>query len=920
MALPRGTTFRFVLLVAAVLAAEIDYSFVLAPPGVLALAGATNRCMDSPHMQAVGSLAQDGGQIELPYMAHQTALGERCVAVVGLNHLWWMLGMLGLLVTATAVFFLCAPWWKIRRGGLVPLPSDGASDGLPRTGLRAELDGLVAEAGLDRPPVFLLDPLNPGVNGLAFGRFGRYYVRLDAGLVLLRGTDPQAFRAIVRHELAHLSNRDVNQTYLAVALWRGFLTTVLVSGLMALADPRLTGDPLSFGTAKSFGLPILAVTALVYAVRGAVLRSRELHADARAAALDPDTALTRVLSDAGASRGGVLGWAAVLTGRHPTPAARRAAIADPARLLRTGFWEAAAAGASIGVAYSVVVFCFGMLYLVSPLTAERAPAAVLAVPVAAVLALTGWRVVAAGTSARGAVLLPAAGLATGMIAGDVAAHALQTANWLLGVLVTGVLLGALHLWIVGCAAAWRPLVRGPSLLWAWALTALTALPVVAAVFVAVLAQAQTWSVADSQAQQHYAQAAAVGWRGPYWLWQVLLLVSNMGTATEMLVFSAAILVWAVPLAGWVWSRPIQVERTAAVRSYEDDRAAAFDASPAIGRAMRVGLMGGIACCGGVVCLQAVLHTVFSAAIRATDGFETLAAYWYLALVLLAGAVVSALLAVTVRHGVLLGMFAAFVTVSLGALGVIGDTRLGGCVTVLALMPNSCSAPEADSTTAFVLSLLVIDGAAVALIAGTLAAGARAALMRRTRHGGASPNTQIPPADGSRLPRPRVIAATAVVSAALVALTVTTRPVPTDLAQAAAHGNPTVPDPKQAANDWLTAGGSELFDAVLADSQRLATDVNSRSVQPNANRHACSVLQQDVAAGLAFAPVPEPAAQQQWARMLTQYQAAVRECSNHASAVHTSAFVSAFNDALAAGNEFAQRINTVAGLATPAAGP
>jgi hypothetical protein len=154
----------------------------------------------------------------------------------------------------------------------------------------------------------------------------------------------------------------------------------------------------------------------------------------------------------------------------------------------------------------------------------------------------------------------------------------------------------------------------------------------------------------------------------------------------------------------------------------------------------------------------------------------------------------------------------------------------------------------------------------------------------------------------------------------VALTVTTRPVPTDLAQAAAQGDPAVPYPKQAVNDWLEAGGSDLSNAIQADSQRLATDVNNRSVQPNANRHTCSVLQQDTAGGLAYAPVPDPAARQQWTRMLTQYQAAARECENHASAIHTSAFVNAFNDALAAGQEFAQRVNTVMGLATPAAGP
>ena len=47
-------------------------------------------------------------------------------------------------------------------------------------------------------------------------------------MVALAYTDPEAVRAIVLHELSHIRNRDVDQTYFTMALWYAFLLVAVI--------------------------------------------------------------------------------------------------------------------------------------------------------------------------------------------------------------------------------------------------------------------------------------------------------------------------------------------------------------------------------------------------------------------------------------------------------------------------------------------------------------------------------------------------------------------------------------------------------------------------------------------------------------------------------------------------------------------
>ncbi len=129
----------------------------------------------------------------------------------------WTLRALGVLVVVAFALYLAMPRWKLWRRRLEPLTAEDAPEVVARL---AELSG---EAGLKTPPQFVWNPLNRAAGGLAFGRAGRRYVALGGGLVTTSYTDPDAFRAVVLHELGHLRNRDVDKTYFTMTLWYSFL-------------------------------------------------------------------------------------------------------------------------------------------------------------------------------------------------------------------------------------------------------------------------------------------------------------------------------------------------------------------------------------------------------------------------------------------------------------------------------------------------------------------------------------------------------------------------------------------------------------------------------------------------------------------------------------------------------------------------
>ncbi|MBF6166417.1 M48 family metalloprotease [Streptomyces gardneri] len=137
--------------------------------------------------------------------------------------LWWTAAVL----IVALVIYRIGPLWA-RRTALGTIP----------TQLRATVDDLVEIAGLtSRPPRFVVAIFDSSRDAVTLRRAGRPTICLGAGLVKegLRRTgqrrqerQPDIFRAVVLHELAHVHNRDVLIGYGARALWLAFVIGVAV--------------------------------------------------------------------------------------------------------------------------------------------------------------------------------------------------------------------------------------------------------------------------------------------------------------------------------------------------------------------------------------------------------------------------------------------------------------------------------------------------------------------------------------------------------------------------------------------------------------------------------------------------------------------------------------------------------------------
>ena len=193
--------------------------------------------------------------------------------------------VVGTVFALAAALCWATPLWTLRRRLLRPVdPASEAGAALRGLAVRSEVPSAR----------FVADLTSPSMNAVAFGRPGRAWVCLPAGLLQTRTADPDRFVAIVLHELAHLRHRDVGITYATVALWRVFVVTMLLPYLARFVELLVTGRlrradayaDVVFARAgpeylRNIALCVFTVL-LVYLSRADILRTRELYADRRA--------------------------------------------------------------------------------------------------------------------------------------------------------------------------------------------------------------------------------------------------------------------------------------------------------------------------------------------------------------------------------------------------------------------------------------------------------------------------------------------------------------------------------------------------------------------------------------------------------------------------------------------------------------
>jgi Zn-dependent protease with chaperone function len=321
LALPVSTSFRFSLLIAAVVASSffVYEGVYLATARGSAIVSLMRRC------RSLALAQHPTGLIAYASALHQAAI---CYSGAERTEAWWGLLGVGVLIVAAGAIFLIQPWWYRRRMHLSRLAGADADD------LISRLEAVRLRAGTD-PVTWLFQPLNVRLSAFAYGRPGRRFVAVSGGAAVAAVRKPAAFDAVIFHELAHIKNRDIDQTYLALAIWRAFVVAALLPMAILLIFTRELGEP----QRVIWRAAVMAL--IVYLLRNAILRSREFDADARVLEFDPETDLGSVLA-ALPTRAGRrllhLGWT------HPSGQERAAALREPAPLYRFGFWDGLAIG------------------------------------------------------------------------------------------------------------------------------------------------------------------------------------------------------------------------------------------------------------------------------------------------------------------------------------------------------------------------------------------------------------------------------------------------------------------------------------------------------------------------------------------------------------------------------------------------
>lgn len=658
-----------------------------------------------------------------------------CVQEANGSLAWWMIGGTALLLGVAGAILFVLPHWIVRRRGLRPLTHDDA----PK--VVEELGELAREAELMEEPRWLWNPLDPSPTGLAFGRPGSHAIALMGGLITRQIADPPAFRAVVRHELAHLRNRDVDLTYATISLWYAFLVVGAFPFVITVAaDPG--GDVLGLGWR------LLALAALVYLTRNAVLRSREVYADVRASVPDGRAgALRRIL--------GGLPLRSASTWRrlwrvHPDARTRLASVNDTRRLFPLGLLVAFGTGVAATIAHESLVTLFAQ-FMGDPITINLLAAAVFAPLAMGAVGVGVWRG-AWGTLAENRrpsstwqlALAFSAGLLVGpelalerFVPEDADPTLLGTGLWRIpwiGALVVGLVL--LLAWVRGSAEAWIRALAGsarPTIVTIAGLVfASGMLAFFVGVFFALYGTRPALETSREGSAFEYAQVSDVVWIGPAWLYQLVRDAYALIVLTNPVVFVALVALWLFPLAAWRWRKELVSDAPWAFL----DPGGRLQV-PVLARGSldpwRVGIVAGATCLAALLVLRLGLRASLDSETRAEFLFPLAFLHWQLVLALVAqtGAGMIATARGRVTHlPVVAGLAAAFTTGVIATAGIVVGPSLAGCVEPIAMNPGPCTWDVDATFSWFLLRQIVAEGAVVAIAGGLVVLGAQVMLGRR----------------------------------------------------------------------------------------------------------------------------------------------------------------------------------------------
>jgi Zn-dependent protease with chaperone function len=733
-AFPSDTTFRFVLLVLAVLGATLYvWQWIYFAAGVdgsdyLAKSRECTALAPPPGSRLDAYLGLDNSQAV-------------CVRDLNRPMAWWMLGGVALVIVLAVALTMLQPWWQARKRRLQPLEEADAP------AVHAEVRALAAEAELPEVPELAWDPLDPAPSGLAFGRVGRYTVALTGGLVVKQITDPDAFRAVVRHELAHIRNRDVDLAYFTVSLWHAFLLGAVAPFGITLLDE-------SWETVGRVTWRLLALAALVYLTRNAVLRAREVYADVRASTSQAGGAAIRRVLAGLPSQGGAR-WRRLLR-VHPDPTVRLALVDDPTPLFGLGLLTAFGAGVAATTSYQSV-FDAVSGFASETLDARFIAAVAFAPAVIGVVGVGIWRSTFAALAqsrrpphtfllglalAAGFLVGPELALEGTVASGDDALLASLVHGrgvfWVLGLLAA---LSLLLAWIRAGAIVWLRALgarRSRAVTWVALLAAAGVLVVVMGIFYVTRDARAALTVTEALTSTEHAVISQLVWALPEWLYRLLTDGLLLWALLRLEVLAALLVVIGLPLAATLLPNRIGAADGSWAFLDPGGRLALPEPVPRPVRALGVGGAGAAVGLAGLLLIRLGIHFGIAESTRPQLAFLFAFFAWQLALALAVQAGTAAVAAaLSAGQRVLDGMLAALIAGSVTWFGIVAGPTVGGCVGTLSVNPGPCSW-DVGADFAFDTYRRVVEQGAVAAIAAGLATSGVMALVGRARRGAATP--------------------------------------------------------------------------------------------------------------------------------------------------------------------------------------
>lgn len=248
----------------------------------------------------------------------------------------WSIAGAAVVVGLGLIAMALAPRWIRRRRALRAL-------GEAHQAVRVRLAAASASIGLRTAPTLYFGPLRQR-DAFSFGAYGRYAIAIPRALA--SNGNAALFEGVIRHELAHVRNRDVGFSWLANSIWYvvgPLLVIPVVWGLITL-EPSLLPDYIPRA---------VVIAAVVWVAARNLIRVREWEADLTAARGGADAL---ALAERTASRATATATHPVrrFLAAHPSVESRMSVLRSPERATIVGFSGSAVVGLLVAFAAPMV--------------------------------------------------------------------------------------------------------------------------------------------------------------------------------------------------------------------------------------------------------------------------------------------------------------------------------------------------------------------------------------------------------------------------------------------------------------------------------------------------------------------------------------------------------------------------------------